>query len=127
MSDQSQKELIRDAARRFAADHPPRKGESLNDVSQQTVAGMAQLGWFGMLVPEAHQGLGLDFTTAAAMVEELGQGLAAEPLVGIAVLTGVEAAEAKTKRDEANLKLEAVRNPADRFGHLLRKNCVHHR
>ncbi len=90
MSDQSQKELIRDAARRFAADHPPRKGESLNDVSQQTVAGMVQLGWFGMLVPEAYQGLGLDFTTAAAMVEELGQGLAAEPLVGIAVL-GVRA------------------------------------
>ena len=90
MADASQIALIRDAARRFAEDHPPKKGESLKDVAPDTLAGMRQLGWFGMLVPEAHGGLALDFASAAAMLEELGRGLAAEPLVGIAVL-GVRA------------------------------------
>jgi alkylation response protein AidB-like acyl-CoA dehydrogenase len=90
MADASQIELIRDAARKFAEDHPPKKGESLKDVSAETLSGMRQLGWFGMLVPEAYSGFGLDFTSAAAMLQELGRGLAAEPLVGIAVL-GVRA------------------------------------
>ena len=85
-ADQSELALIREAAHKFAMDHPPRKGESLLDTPQDILAQMGKLGWFGMLVPEAYGGLGLDFRAMAALLEELGRGLNAEPLVGAAVL-----------------------------------------
>ncbi len=50
---------------------------------------MADLGWLGMLVPEAQGGSGLGLTEAAAVVQELGKGLMADPLVPAAFATRV--------------------------------------
>lgn len=49
---------------------------------------MAKLGWFGILVPEAHGGLGLGFAELAVVLQELGKGLLAEPLASSVVLAG---------------------------------------
>jgi alkylation response protein AidB-like acyl-CoA dehydrogenase len=49
---------------------------------------MAELGWFGILVPEDHGGLGLGFAELSVVLQELGKGLLADPLVASAVLAG---------------------------------------
>lgn len=49
---------------------------------------MAEMGWFGVLVPEAQGGLGLGLAELAVVVQELGKGLLAEPLVATTVLAG---------------------------------------
>lgn len=45
---------------------------------------MAELGWLGIVVPEAHGGLGLGFCELAVVLQELGKGLMADPLVPVA-------------------------------------------
>lgn len=47
---------------------------------------MAGLGWFGTLIPERFGGVGLTFSVMAALCEELGAALLAEPIVPLAVL-----------------------------------------
>lgn len=42
---------------------------------------MAELGWLGIVVPEAYGGLGLGFAELAVVLQELGKGLIADPLV----------------------------------------------
>jgi alkylation response protein AidB-like acyl-CoA dehydrogenase len=49
---------------------------------------MAELGWFSILVPEAYGGLGLGFAELSVVLQELGKGLLAEPLVSSAALAG---------------------------------------
>ena len=49
---------------------------------------MAELGWFGILVPEQYSGLGLGFAAMAVVVQELGKGLLADPIVPVVVLAG---------------------------------------
>jgi alkylation response protein AidB-like acyl-CoA dehydrogenase len=54
-----------------------------------TVRQMAELGWFGILVPEAQGGLGLGFAEMSVMLQELGKGLMADPLVPTVLATRV--------------------------------------
>lgn len=49
---------------------------------------MAELGWFAILVPEADGGLGLGLTEMSVVLQELGKGLLAEPLIATVVLAG---------------------------------------
>ena len=42
---------------------------------------MAELGWLGIVVPEVYGGLGLGFAELAVVLQELGKGLMADPLV----------------------------------------------
>ncbi|OVZ66443.1 MULTISPECIES: acyl-CoA dehydrogenase [unclassified Pigmentiphaga] len=78
--------MIRQSARDFAARHARKKGAWLRDVADDYIEEIRRLGWLAMFVPEQYGGLDLDFKTMAALVEELGRGLVAEPLVAIAVL-----------------------------------------
>ncbi|HET9664212.1 MAG TPA: acyl-CoA dehydrogenase, partial [Burkholderiales bacterium] len=48
---------------------------------------MAELGWLGVLVPEAHGGLGLGLAEAAIIAEGLARSLAPEPYTAAAVLS----------------------------------------
>jgi len=50
---------------------------------------MVELGWLGILVPEAHGGLGLGLTEMATVLQELGRGLMADPLPPVALATRV--------------------------------------
>jgi len=47
---------------------------------------MAELGWLGILVPEAHGGLGLGLAEAAIVAEGLARALVPEPFTATAVL-----------------------------------------
>ena len=42
---------------------------------------IAELGWLGIVVPEAYGGLGLGFAELAVVLQELGKGLMADPLL----------------------------------------------
>ena len=46
-------------------------------------------GFLGIMVPEAHGGLGLGLTEMAALMQELGKGLMADPLPAVALATRV--------------------------------------
>ncbi len=46
---------------------------------------MAEMGWLGVLIPEEHGGLGLDFAAAAIILEQLGRALYPEPYSASAV------------------------------------------
>lgn len=50
---------------------------------------MADLGWLGLLVPEAQGGLGLGLTEMATVLQQLGRGLMADPLPPVALATRV--------------------------------------
>lgn len=52
-------------------------------------AKMAELGWLGLLVPEDCGGLGLGLTEMAAVLQELGKGLMADPLPPVALAVRV--------------------------------------
>ena len=83
--------LVRDSAVTFANRHRDhaalRAGrEHLPWHDERRLAEMASLGWFAALLPEDHGGLGLGLDAMAAIVEELGVALLAEPLVPLAVL-----------------------------------------
>jgi alkylation response protein AidB-like acyl-CoA dehydrogenase len=50
---------------------------------------MVDLGWSGILVPEAQGGLGLGLTEMATVLQQLGRGLMADPLPAVALATRV--------------------------------------
>ncbi|MGE0417589.1 MAG: acyl-CoA dehydrogenase, partial [Acetobacteraceae bacterium] len=84
-------DAIRDAARRFVAQH-----SSLKRVRAQRWVepgfdraiwrAMADAGWFGVMVPEDDGGMGLGLPEAAAIAGELANALFPEPFVACAVL-----------------------------------------
>lgn len=83
--------LLRDSAASFVRDNTDLKAlrqrrGSLPGYDAEKLREMARLGWFGILVPESHGGLGLGFAELSVVLQELGKGLLAEPLVGSAVL-----------------------------------------
>ena len=47
---------------------------------------MARLGWVGIVLPEAHGGLGLGYAELVLVMEELGRGLAPEPMLSTVLL-----------------------------------------
>lgn len=83
--------LLRDSAASFVRDNTDlkalrqRRGTLLGHDADR-LRDMARLGWFGILVPEAYGGLGLGFAELSVVLQELGKGLMAEPLVSSAVL-----------------------------------------
>lgn len=91
MSDSSELEMLRDSVAAFAAKEKnftryraQRNAEPGVDTAQ--LSKIAELGWFGILVPEEHDGLGLGLAEMAEVVRGLGAGLMAEPVVATAVL-----------------------------------------
>ena len=78
--------MLRDSAVQFTArstDHKRTRAlrETLPGYDARMAASMAELGWCGLLVPEAQGGLELGLSEMAAVLQELGKGLLAEPLV----------------------------------------------
>lgn len=71
-------EGVRQFVRREIAPHVARLEEQ-DDFPQQVVDAMAELGLFGMVIPEAHGGLDLPLEDYVAIMEELGAGWSAMP------------------------------------------------
>lgn len=88
-----QLDMLRSSALDFTAGHTDHKRlrehrQKLPGYDAALVAKMAGLGWFGILVPEEYGGLGLGFGEMAVVLQELGKGLLAEPLLSTVVLAG---------------------------------------
>ncbi|MDD5288364.1 MAG: acyl-CoA/acyl-ACP dehydrogenase [Dehalococcoidales bacterium] len=87
-----EQEMLRTSAKDFLATECPKTKvrELQNDkigYSPEIWKKMAELGWTGLLIPEAYQGMGLSFQDAMAMVEEIGKGIAPGPLMSTIVAT----------------------------------------
>jgi alkylation response protein AidB-like acyl-CoA dehydrogenase len=91
MRDGEEEGLVRESARGFATrfrDHAAlRAGRDRMPWHEAArLPEMAALGWFGALLPPALGGLGTSIGSMAAIAEELGAALLAEPVVPLAVL-----------------------------------------
>jgi len=91
LPDEETTAMLRDSARRFAAQElSPGRLRRLRVESPHfapaTWAAMAGLGWTGLLVPVACGGSGLGLAGMVAVLEEVGRPLLPEPLVPCAVL-----------------------------------------
>ena len=85
--------LLRDSAVDFVAQRSPiSRMRSLRDAGDDlgfdpTIwKEMADLGWPGILIPEAYGGLGLGYAEMVVVLEELGCALAPEPFLGTVLL-----------------------------------------
>lgn len=86
-----EQQMLQDSSRRFFADRHPlaraRQALPWSDESQRTLwRDMADMGWFALLVPETHGGLGLGLCEAFLVAEAAGRQLLNLPLASSAVL-----------------------------------------
>jgi alkylation response protein AidB-like acyl-CoA dehydrogenase len=79
--------MLRDAAKAWAQEKAPvaalrkaRDGGSLKGYAPEAFAEMAEMGWAGVVVPEAHGGSEFGYLSLGLVLEELGRTLAASPL-----------------------------------------------
>lgn len=79
-----EQEMLRDGARRFVADHLHREARTGDRASHW--AGMAELGWLMLPVPQDCDGLGGGIDDILILAEEMGRGLALEPFLEAALL-----------------------------------------
>ncbi len=89
----TQLKLLRESATEFVRRNTDLKKyrelrQQLPGYDVTLVRQMAELGWFGMMVPEAQGGLGLGLAELAEVLQALGKGLLAEPVVAATVLAG---------------------------------------
>lgn len=85
--------ILRDSARDFVKRHVNtrllrQRRQTLPGYDTALVAEMQSLGWLGILVPEAYDGLGLGFAEMSVVLNELSRGMMAEPLSATVVLGG---------------------------------------
>jgi alkylation response protein AidB-like acyl-CoA dehydrogenase len=85
--------MLRDSARAFMADNAPitqlRKLRDTNDgdgYSKPVWASFADMGFTGVLVPEAQGGLGLGMVEAGVVMEQIGHQLTASPFLASSVV-----------------------------------------
>ena len=85
--------MLRDAAKEFLAAEAPvaalrklRDARAPDGFSRELWARMAEMGWAGILVPEAHGGLGFASTGAGILCEQMGRTLSASPFLASSVL-----------------------------------------
>ncbi|MFA6219052.1 MAG: acyl-CoA dehydrogenase family protein [Erythrobacter sp.] len=87
-----EQEMLRDMAREWAVNESPvsefRKVRASGDpqaFDSSAYATMAQMGWAGIIVPEAHGGSDFGYMSAGLVFEELGKTLAASPLLATTI------------------------------------------
>jgi alkylation response protein AidB-like acyl-CoA dehydrogenase len=92
----SEQSLLRDSAQKFAAAAGPKVARGLRGKSPGFAPGRlretGELGWLGMLVPTAADGLGLGLTELALVLEQAGRALVCEP-VGLAAVAAAALAQ----------------------------------
>ncbi|MEC8533016.1 MAG: acyl-CoA dehydrogenase family protein, partial [Pseudomonadota bacterium] len=86
--------MLQDAADGFLAEHAPldhlrklRDDRDPDGLSRDLWRGFGEMGFAGVLIPEAHGGLGLGAVEAGVIAESLGRALTPSPFMGSAVLS----------------------------------------
>ncbi len=84
--------LLREQARRWLAQRSPvaavrRLSEDARGDDPQVWKELADLGWLGLVIPEAYGGSGLGFTHLAVLLEEAGRHLLPSPLLPVTLAT----------------------------------------
>jgi len=86
----SEQSLLRDSAAKFVAAAGPKVARTSREqtpgFSRPRLRQAAELGWLGILVPDAANGLGLGLTELALVLEQAGRGLVCEP-IGLAAIS----------------------------------------
>ncbi|MBC6982702.1 acyl-CoA dehydrogenase family protein [Caulobacter sp. 17J80-11] len=85
--------MLRDTARGFLAENGPvaqlralRDRRDADGFSRELWKGFAEMGFTGILTPEAHGGLGLGHVEAGVVMEEIGRNLTPSPFLSTALL-----------------------------------------
>jgi alkylation response protein AidB-like acyl-CoA dehydrogenase len=85
--------MLKDAARGYLTTSAPvsqlrklRDSGSEDGFDRQTWAAMAEMGWTGVLVPEAHGGAEMGHVAAGVIAEEMGRTLTASPYISTAIM-----------------------------------------
>src|SRR5690349_16575843 len=95
----SEQTLLRDSAAKFAAAAGPKAARGLRgknpSFSPERLREAGDLGWLGMLVPTAADGLGLGLTELALVLEQAGRALVSEP-IGLAAVAAAALAQGHT-------------------------------
>ncbi|UYV37091.1 acyl-CoA/acyl-ACP dehydrogenase [Rhodobacteraceae bacterium D3-12] len=99
--------MLRDAARGFLDEFAPlsvfrKNRDASRDYDPALWAEMAQMGWAGVMVPEANGGADMGHRAAGILCEEMGKTLAASPFISSAVIA------ANTLRASASDHLAAI-------------------
>lgn len=88
-----EQEMLRDSAFAFLHENAPvaqlrklRDTQDADGISQELWRSFAEMGYSGMLVPEAYGGLGLGLVEAGVVMEGIGRNLSATPFFSTAVL-----------------------------------------
>ncbi|WP_412552657.1 acyl-CoA dehydrogenase family protein [Shimia sp. MIT1388] len=68
--------------------------EAGEDANSAILADLAEMGWMGIVIPEALGGVGLGYRAAGLIAEELGRNLTVSPFVSSAILAGTALASA---------------------------------
>ncbi len=94
----SEQTLLRDSAAKFSAAAGPQvarawRGREPN-FAPERLREAGELGWLGMLVPSAADGLGLGLTELALVLEQAGRGLVCEP-IGLAAIAAAALAQGR--------------------------------
>ncbi|MBX9896449.1 MAG: acyl-CoA/acyl-ACP dehydrogenase [Qipengyuania sp.] len=87
----SEQQMLKDAVRRCLADNCPldhvrARADAGSAVSEPAAAALHAMGLSGLMVPEAHGGLGMTLLDAAVVAEELGRAVAPVPFLARSVL-----------------------------------------
>ncbi|WP_419816276.1 acyl-CoA dehydrogenase family protein [Glacieibacterium sp.] len=100
--------MIRDSAEGFFRDAAPvaamrklRDADDATGFDRGLWKQMAEMGFAGMLVPEAHGGAGLGYVAAGVVQEAAGRNLAMSPLLATAILAATALSAAGTPEQQA--------------------------
>ncbi len=109
-----EQEMLRQSARDFLAKEAPmtyvrKMMDDDRGFADAQWKQMAELGWMGLILPEAHGGAGLDFVDMVVVLEEMGRVVLPGPFFSTAVLGGVALKEGGSgaQREELLPKLAA--------------------
>jgi alkylation response protein AidB-like acyl-CoA dehydrogenase len=93
-----EQEMLRSSARDFLAKEAPmtyvrKMMDDERGYTDELWRKMAELGWMGLVLPEAHGGSGLDFVDMVVVLEEMGRAVLPGPFFSTVILAGIAIVE----------------------------------
>jgi alkylation response protein AidB-like acyl-CoA dehydrogenase len=103
-----EQEMLRSSARDFLAKEAPmsyvrKMMEDERGYTDDLWRKMAELGWMGLILPEAYGGAGLDFVDMVVVLEEMGRAVLPGPFFSTVILGGVAIAEGGSAEQKRRL------------------------